>query len=155
MSHAIITPDQLDQETIHSPKDEHQNIHQTSIKPAQGFELKQTNLAIHNVSKPFFGHIVPYYRLCVEGADEKKEILQSVDIPAARLQEAIERMKTSYQSEEHLTEENFAQWGARKGYPFFTEMLEDLLAVGPDDLPHLLDVTVDNKTCEIAGLQII
>lgn len=130
-------------------------IHQTSIKPADGFQLKKTELAVHNIGKNFFGRIVPYYRLCVKGVDDKKEILQSVDIPAARFQEALQLMKLAYQSEERLLNESFSQWGAHKGYPFFTEMLEELLRVGPDDLPTLLNVKLDNNILKNAGLNLL
>ena len=145
-----------DQSTLNTnQKSENQQTHQSNIKPAEGFELKQTRLAIHNVGKPIFGRIVPYYRLCVEGADEKREILQSVDIPAARFQNALDLMKRAYESDEKRPNEDFSQWGARKGYPFFTEMLEDILPVGPDDLPQLLGIKMSKNVIEDCGLLLI
>ena len=153
MSHAEKFPDQsklnIDENS------ESQQIHQSNIKPAEGFKLKQTRLAIHNVGKPVFGRIVPYYRLCVEGADEKREILQSVDIPAARFQTAVQLMKHAYESDEIHPNEDFSQWGARKGYPFFSEMLEDILPVSPDDLPQLLGIKVSETIIEDSGLHLI
>ncbi|MDH5256561.1 MAG: hypothetical protein OEX07_01090 [Gammaproteobacteria bacterium] len=153
MSHAEKFPNQSNLNT--GKNSERQQDHQSNIKPAEGFELKQTRLAVHNVGKTVFGRIVPYYRLCVEGVDEKKEILHSVDIPAARFQTAVQLMKHAYESDERRPNEDFSQWGARKGYPFFSEMLEDILPVSPDDLPQLLGVKVSENIIEESGLHLI
>ena len=150
MSQAIKNSDQIDLNI--KPN---QQAHQSSIKPAEGFKLKKTRLAIHNVGKPVFGRIVPYYRLCVEGLDEKREILQSVDIPASRFQDALQLMKLAYASDEKQPGEDFSQWGSRKGYQFFTEMLEDILPVRPDDLPQLLNVELNTNMIENSGLNLI
>jgi len=153
MSHAEKFPDQSKPGTgINS---ESQQTHQSNIKPAEGFQLKQTQLAVHNVGKTIFGRIVPHYRLCVEGVDEKKEILHSLDIPAARFQAAVRLMKHAYESDEKHPNENFSQWGARKGYPFFTEMLEEILPIGPDDLPELLSIKASENIIEDSGLHLI
>ena len=153
MSHAAKFPDQSKLNTgINS---ERRKENQSHIKPAEGFQLKQTRLAVHNVGKTIFGRIVPYYRLCVEGVDEKREILHSVDIPAARFQTAVQLMTHAYESDEKRPDEDFSQWGARKGYPFFTEMLEDILPVGPDDLPQLLNIKVSENIIEDSGMHLI
>ncbi len=134
---------------------QNQTTHQANIKPAEGFQLKPTRLAVHKITKQVFGRIVPFYHLCVESDDENKQILQSVDIPAARFEEAMQLMKLAYDSDEQHPDEGFAQWGARKGYPFFTELLEDILSIGPDDLPHLLNIDVSNDQVNDAGLNIV
>jgi len=150
MPHAI---SESDRSSIAAAQD--QLIHQAHIKPADGFQLKPTRLAVHKISKQVFGRIVPFYHLCVESDDENSEILQSVDIPVARFEEAIQLMEQAYRSDEKKPEEGFAQWGARKGYPFFTELLEDILSIGPDDLPYLLNVQVSKDLVKDAGLNIV
>jgi len=150
MSNTVIKSDHIDLAAA-----QNQSIHQAHIKPADGFELKPTQLAVHKIGKRVFGKIVPFYRLCVQRADTNKEILQSVDVPAARFEDALQLMKHAYQSDEKRLNEDFAQWGARKGYPFFTEMLEDILPIGPDDLPHLLNVDVNKDLVKDSGLDIV
>jgi len=131
------------------------DIIQTQIKPASGFVRKPTQLALRSFGKRFLGRIVPYYKLCVENLGQEKRCLQCVDIPAARVKTAIQLMQHAYDLDSTSDEESFAQWGAKKGFAYFSELLEELTVVGPDDLPTLLNVKVDDKLAEVSGLRLL
>ena len=97
------------------------------------------NIRVREKNKQLFGCSVPYYCFCFGIAPESEEESNNcIGIPAARFLQAMQRMIHVYASDRESAEESFADWGERKGTPFFTEVLDDLIVVGPEDLHELL-----------------
>lgn len=98
-----------------------------------------SDIGLHGLAKRKFGKLIPYYQLHFGGnGNLGGQIgLKGPEIPSAWIREAIDRVQTSYSSDQSQ-DETFESWAQRKGTPFFTELLEDLTIVGPDDLSYLM-----------------
>ena len=97
------------------------------------------NFRVKEKERHLFGCNVPYYCFCFGAADESEEYNENcIGVPAARFLQAVQRMIHTYAADRASEEESFADWGIRKGTPFFTEVLDDLIVVGPEDMPQLL-----------------
>jgi len=120
-----------------------QGVHQT-IEPQPSKTNQYTTtvpgLRLKKQAKVIFGKVVPYYQLNFD------HLVRHLDVPAARFPQILQRMLDTFNYDGKGHEETFALWSARKGIPFFTELLEDINLVGPDDLPELL--RTDLHTCE-------
>ncbi len=97
------------------------------------------NIRVREKERHLFGCDVLYYCFCFGVApDSNEDSEQCIGIPAARFLQAMQRMIHAYAADRSSEDENFADWGERKGTPFFTELLDDLIVVGPEDMPQLL-----------------
>ena len=97
------------------------------------------NIRVREKQRHIFGCDILYYCFCFGVApDSEEESEQCIGIPAARFLQATQRMVRAYAADRASENDNFADWGERKGTPYFTEILEDLLVVGPEDMPELL-----------------
>jgi len=96
------------------------------------------NIRVLEKQRHMYGCDVLYYCFCFGLApDSEEESEQCMGIPAGRFLQAMQRMMRAYAADS-ADNENFADWGERKGTPFFTELLEDLLYIGPEDMHQLL-----------------
>jgi len=128
---------------------EHANLQQDTHQAVQPQPSKITRyattvpgLCLENQAKVMFGKVVPYYQLSFDN------LASHLDVPAARFPQILQRMLDTFSNDGKGNEETFALWSGRKGIPFFTELLEDINLVGPDDLPELL--RTDAQRCEVA-----
>ncbi len=96
------------------------------------------DLYLRSKTKSLYGKSVPYYCFSFDMAKTKSNG-QCIEIPASRLLTSLQRMVHTYESDKKSENESFSQWGARRGTPFFTELLEDLTLIGPDDLHEFLE----------------
>ena len=102
-------------------------------------ENSAADLYLRSKTKSLYGKSVPYYCFCFDVNKENDSKGQCIEIPATRLLNSLQRMVHTYESDKAGEDESFAHWGARRGTPFFTELLEDVTLVGPDDLHEFLD----------------
>lgn len=108
----------------------------TQVEQSEG---NMINIRVREKMRHLFGCDVLYYCFCFGVApDSGEESERCIGIPAARFLQATQRMIHAYAADRASEEENFADWGERKGTPFFTELLDDLIVVGPGDMPQLL-----------------
>lgn len=102
-------------------------------------EEKMINIRVREKQRHLFGCDILYYCFCFGVApDSEEDTERCIGIPAARFLQAMQRMIHAYAADRATEDENFADWGERKGTPFFTEILDDLIVVGPEDIPQLL-----------------
>jgi len=102
-------------------------------------ENHSADLYLRGKTKNLFGKHVPFYCFCFNFNKDGTQSKQCIEIPATRLMQSLQRMVHTYESDKSSENENFAHWGARKGTPFFTELLEDVILIGPDDLREFLE----------------
>lgn len=102
-------------------------------------EDNAADLYIRSKTKLFFGKSVPYYCFCFETDKIESKNNQCIEIPATRFLQSLQRMVHTYESDKINAEETFTHWGARKGTPFFTELLEDIILTSPDDLHEFFE----------------
>jgi len=113
------------------PYEAHQAIQPPSSKTHQ-YATRVPGLRLESQARIMFGKAVPYYQLNFD------HLVSHLDVPAARFPQILQRILDTFNSDGKANEETFALWSGRKGIPFFTELLEDINLVGPDDLPELL-----------------
>ncbi len=126
-----VQPSQSRGEHSNLQQDTHQSRQLQSSKTNQ-YAASVPGLHLENQAKIMFGKAVPYYRLSFD------HLVSHLDVPAARFPQILQRMLDTFNNDGKGNEETFALWSGRKGIPFFTELLEDINLVGPDDLPELL-----------------
>ncbi len=102
-------------------------------------ENSAADLYLRSKTKKLYGKSVPYYCFCFDISKANDSTGQCIEIPATRLLASLQRMVHTYESDKKDDQETFAQWGARRGTPFFTELLEDVTLIGPDDLHEFLE----------------
>ena len=103
----------------------------------------EVDLKLYIKSKNLFSHSFPFYYFCF-GKISAGSKGNCIEIPAARLLLALQRMVHTYASDRLSEDESFAQWGVRKGTPFFTELLEEIVVVGPEDMHELMEHLDEN-----------
>ena len=96
------------------------------------------NIWVSSKTKQLFGKSVPHFCFCLDPLNDEEAHRQCLEVPAPRFLQALQRMIHTYGSDRKDASETFTQWGARKGTPFLTELLEDFMVVGPDDIHELL-----------------
>lgn len=104
----------------------------------------EVDIKLYSKKKNLFGREFPYYCFCFGDVDVSKGKGDCIEIPAARFLLALQRMVHTYASDRTSENESFSQWGARKGTPFFTELLEGIVLVGPEDMHELLEHLEEN-----------
>jgi len=103
----------------------------------------EVEIKLYSKDKNLYGRSFPYYYFCF-GAVDSETKNKCIEIPAARFLLALQRMVHTYASDRLSEDETFTQWGMRKGTPFFTELLEEIVLVGPEDMRELLKHLEEN-----------
>ncbi|MDH5544830.1 MAG: hypothetical protein OEZ43_04505 [Gammaproteobacteria bacterium] len=103
----------------------------------------EVEIKLYLKDKNLFGRTFPYYCFCF-GSVAGKGVSECIEIPAARFLLALQRMVHTYASDRLSADESFSSWGARKGTPFFTELLEGIVLVGPEDMHELIEHLQEN-----------
>lgn len=100
---------------------------------------QKINFRVKEKERHLFGCNILYYCFCFGEASASEENTENcIGVPAARFLQAMQRMTHTFAADRASEDESFADWGRRKGAPFFTEILDDLIVVGPEDMPQLL-----------------
>jgi sulfite reductase (ferredoxin) len=111
------------------------------------------DIGVYGEGKRLFGKLVPHYRFFIggDGRGHGDLALKSHSIPAGRVEQAVKRVKESY---EQLSQkgESFFTWSQRLGTEYFDDLLHDLREVTETQLPKLLRDHGDSTTFKVEQL---
>lgn len=107
------------------------NLQIRMMNPGEVLRREGTDIGIVSINRPLFGKNVPYCRLYLG------QKMKPIDVPTARMGPALKLIKGSF-SADRGEQESFQQWAQRCDIPFFSELLQDLLFVAPQDLSVLM-----------------
>ena len=98
------------------------------------------DIGLHGEGRRLHGRLVPHYRIHL-GGDGRAEgpgfAVRGPEVPAARIDQAVARLRAAYRERRHA-HEPFAAWVRREGEAYFRNLLADLAHVGPEDLDEVL-----------------
>ncbi len=97
------------------------------------------DIGIYGEGKRMHGKLVPHYQMYFGGDGMARGALavKGPSIPSARIEAAVERVKSAYESN-HEVGETFFSWTRRVGKSYFTDLLADLGEVKPEELASVL-----------------
>ncbi|HET7060994.1 MAG TPA: nitrite/sulfite reductase, partial [Nitrosospira sp.] len=113
------------------------------------------DIGIYGEGKRMHGKLVPHYQMYFGGNAMAGGALaiKGPSIPSARIETAVERVKTSYASSRSL-DESFSSWIRRVGKDQITILLKDLTEVKPEELDSVLrdhGKDADFKVLQLGG----
>ena len=93
------------------------------------------DIGIYGEGKRMHGKLVPHYQMYFGGNGMAAGGLafKGPSVPSARIESAIDRVKSTYASD-RSDDESFFNWTRRKGKEYFSELLADLMKVNFEDL---------------------
>ena len=97
------------------------------------------DIGIYGEGKRMHGKLVPHYQMYFGGDGMARGALaiKGPSIPSARIEAAVDRVKSTYESN-HEAGETFFSWTRRVGKSYFTDLLADLGEVKPEELASVL-----------------
>lgn len=97
------------------------------------------DIGIYGEGRRMHGKLVPHYQMYFggDGMAHGALAVKGPSIPSARIEAAVERVKSTYESN-HETGETFFSWTRRVGKSHFTDLLADLGEVKPEELASVL-----------------
>jgi sulfite reductase (NADPH) hemoprotein beta-component len=97
------------------------------------------DIGIYGEGRRLHGKLIPHYQMYLGGDGTGGGALarKGPSIPSARIEEAVERVKRVFATE-RIDEESFVSWSRRQSKEYFQQLLEDLVAVKPEDVTALL-----------------
>ncbi|MEO7559039.1 MAG: nitrite/sulfite reductase [Nitrosospira sp.] len=97
------------------------------------------DIGIYGEGKRMHGKLVPHYQMYFGGDGMARGALaiKGPSIPSARVETAVERVKSAYASNREGNE-TFFSWTRRVGKVYFTDLLADLGEVKPEELESVL-----------------
>lgn len=97
------------------------------------------DIGIYGEGKRMHGKLVPHYQMYFGGNAMAGGALaiKGPSIPAARVETAVERVKTNYASSRGM-DETFSSWTRRVGKDYLAHLLVDLTEVKPEELESVL-----------------
>ena len=97
------------------------------------------DIGIYGEGKRMHGKLVPHYQMYFGGDGMARGALaiKGPSIPSARIEAAVDRVKSTYESNQEAGE-TFFSWTRRVGKSYFTELLADLGEVKPEELASVL-----------------
>src|SRR4051794_36077253 len=113
------------------------------------------DIGIYGEGKRMHGKLVPHYQMYFGGNAMAGGALaiKGPSIPSARIETAVERVKTSYASS-RILDESFSSWIRRVGKEHVTVLLADLTEVRPEELESVLrdhGKDADFKVLQLGG----
>ncbi|HEX8874415.1 MAG TPA: nitrite/sulfite reductase [Nitrosospira sp.] len=113
------------------------------------------DIGIYGEGKRMHGKLVPHYQMYFGGNAMAGGALaiKGPSIPSARIETAVERVKTNYASSRG-TDETFSSWIRRVGKDHLTGLLGDLTEVKPEELESVLrdhGKDADFKVLQLGG----
>jgi sulfite reductase (NADPH) hemoprotein beta-component len=93
------------------------------------------DIGVYGEGRRLHGKLVPHYQMYLggNGTGDGALAIKGPSVPAARIEEAISRIKTAYSGEEP-----FFSWVRSRGQEYFREILADLVEVKPDEIMAVL-----------------
>ena len=97
------------------------------------------DIGIFGEGKRMHGKLVPHYQMYLGGNGMARGALaiKGPSVPAARIEDAMEQVKTAYIANREAGE-TFFSWVRRVGKDYFTELLENVTEVKPEELAMVL-----------------
>ena len=97
------------------------------------------DIGIYGEGKRMHGKLVPHYQIYLGGNGMARGALaiKGPSVPAARIEEAVEQVKTAYTSNCEAGE-TFFSWIRRVGKDYFTTLLANVAEVKPEELELVL-----------------
>ena len=113
------------------------------------------DIGIYGEGKRMHGKLVPHYQMYFggDGLSGGALAIKGPSVPAARVETAVEKVKTAYDTG-HENGESFFQWTRRVGQAFFTDLLADVTNVMPEEVPSVLrdhGTVTDFKVLQLGG----
>ena len=113
------------------------------------------DIGIYGEGKRMHGKLVPHYQMYFGGNGMARGALaiKGPSIPAARVEAAVERVKSAYASNQEAGE-TFFSWTRRVGKAYLADLLADLGEVKPEDLESVLrdhGKDADFKVLQLGG----
>lgn len=93
------------------------------------------DIGIYGQGKRLHGKLIPHYQMYFGGDGRANGgiAIKGPEVPAARIEQAIELVKKTY-AETRAADESFFAWTRRQARNFFHELLAPLIAVAPHEL---------------------
>ncbi|HYL18824.1 MAG TPA: nitrite/sulfite reductase, partial [Burkholderiales bacterium] len=97
------------------------------------------DIGIYGEGRRLHGKLVPHYQIYLGGDGTAGGAIgrKGPSVPSARIEDAIERIKRTF-AQDRIDEETFFSWSRRQDADYFKNLLADLIAVKPEDVPGLL-----------------
>ena len=97
------------------------------------------DIGIYGEGRRLHGKLIPHYQIYLGGHGMTGGAIgiKGPSVPSARIEPAIERIKSRY-AEERIDDETFFSWTRRQAPDFFKVLLTDLIAVAPDEVQDVL-----------------
>lgn len=97
------------------------------------------DIGVYGEGRRLHGKLIPHYQVYLGGDGMNGGGIgrKGPSVPSARIEEAIERLKSTYASE-RIDEESFFSWSRRQETDYFHKLLADLIAVAAEDVPSVL-----------------
>ncbi|MDL1864161.1 nitrite/sulfite reductase [Betaproteobacteria bacterium PRO5] len=93
------------------------------------------DIGIYGEGKRMHGKLVPHYQMYFggDGMAGGGLAFKGPSVPSARIETAIDRVKSSFDAD-RTADESFFNWTRRKGAGYFSELMADLMEVGAEEL---------------------
>jgi len=97
------------------------------------------DIGIYGEGRRLHGKLIPHYQIYLggDGMAGRGIGIKGPSVPSARIETAVERIKRAYASE-RIDAESFFSWSRRQEPKYFHDLLADLVAVTPEDVPVVL-----------------
>jgi sulfite reductase (NADPH) hemoprotein beta-component len=97
------------------------------------------DIGIYGEGKRMHGKLVPHYQMYFggDGMAGGALAIKGPSVPTARIEAAVERVTSAFESE-RAPDEAFFAWTRRAGKEYFANLLADLTEVRPEELPSVL-----------------
>jgi sulfite reductase (NADPH) hemoprotein beta-component len=97
------------------------------------------DIGIYGEGKRMHGKLVPHYQMYFggDGMAGGALAIKGPSVPTARIETAVERVTSAFESE-RAADEAFFAWTRRAGKEYFANLLADLTEVKPEELPSVL-----------------
>ncbi len=111
------------------------------------------DIGIYGEGNRLNGKLIPHYQMYFGGDGRAFGGLgfKGPSIPAARIETAVARVQQTY-LDDRQSGESFFQWTRRRGKESFTELLADLKAVTPEEMPSVLNDHGDEVAFKVLQL---
>ena len=110
------------------------------------------DIGIHGEGKRVHGKLIPHYEMHFggDGLAGGAIALEGPEIPSARIEMAITRVKTKYLEERQ--NDSFFTWSRAKGENYFKELLADLAHISVEDMPFVARDFGDTASFQVLQL---
>jgi len=108
------------------------------------------DIGLHGEGRRKFGKLLPFYRMHFGGNGRlgQRYALKGPEVPAARVVQAMDRVKVAY-ADEKADYHGFSNWAYAKGQDFFKQLLLDLSEVSESDVVSLAQDHGDATTFKV------